>query len=360
MANFYDPMDESELSTLRIPKDGKAFVGLYGGGPHGERLNVTSFPDDKMACTEGDPAISVFRYIAPWHVILEVDALKLRSSTIRACWREGRYAHPLSVANVTAFSGEPGIRKSIVDLARIYVPRAHYLWGTAGNIPGQGDGNGPSKVRAASLRDASLDAKTQERDKVLAVQTAVQPLFDGYNTCAGRSNRYKPPPSDTDLATYLTARQADVTANRKDQAAWSGFGPRDLYPRKFFFKNKCDHQVRWGESCIGVPHFDCIGLVNYCYAKHWYQAQFELEIKSFLKPESGARRVTNDSDLMDGDILIKPPDKHIGMLYKRGDDDWRVVQAEETEAGLTDGAKFDPSSWERYRVDAAYLRARKG
>src|SRR5216683_987654 len=82
------------------------------------------------------------------------------------------------------------IRTSIVTLARSFVATAHYLWGTAGNQPGIPNGNaGGGKISAAKMRDPGLSPGETERDKVLAVCTAVQPTVDGYNTCAGRSGR---------------------------------------------------------------------------------------------------------------------------------------------------------------------------
>jgi hypothetical protein len=246
------------------------------------------------------------------------------------------------------------IRKAIVDLARSFVSDAHYLWGTAGNVPDQANGNpGGGKVKAASLRAASLDVNEQDRNKVLGVCMAVQPNFDGYNTCAGRSSRY----INADLNAYLEARKADIAAGRNDQKLWPGAPPKNLHPRKCHFRGTIQNsgQVVWGESCVGVRHFDCVGLVNYCFAQHWYKPDFGLDIAAFRNSNQGTAQVTSANDRMDADILIKTDNTHIAMLYKN-DDAWRVVQAADTKTGLSDTEPFDPAAWDRFRMNGAYLR----
>jgi len=250
-------------------------------------------------------------------------------------------------------SSKAAIRKSIVDLARTFVAEAHYLWGTAGNIPDQANGNaGGGKAAAAKLRAYSLDVRETKQDKVLGVCMAVQPRFDGYNTCAGRSSRFG---AALDLEAYITARDAEIAAGRTDQTTWPGAPPRNLHPRKYHFRGTLKSGVVWGESCVGVRHFDCVGLVNYCYARHWYQPGFGMDIAAFREPKSGTVQVTNPNDRMDADILIVPPQKHIGMLYSNGNK-WFVVQATDSIYGLSDNAEFDPSNWDRFRMNGAYLR----
>jgi len=250
-----------------------------------------------------------------------------------------------------------GIRTSIVTLARSFVPTAHYLWGTAGNqpdipngIPGAGN-----KLMAATMRAPGLDPGELDRDKVLAVCTAVQPHFDGYNTCAGRSGRYSETP---DLAAFLSACGDEVKSGNTDQTTWQGAGSQNrLFPRKYYFRNNIqNHQKEvWGENCFNIRHFDCVGLVNHCYARHWYKPQFGLGIPAFRNPTQGSQQVVNENDLLDADIIIKPDDSHIAMLYRKGDG-WFVVQAASTTSGLSDGERFDPKAWDRYRMRSEYLR----
>ena len=112
-----------------------------------------------------------------------------------------------------------------------------------------------------------------------------------------------------------------------------------------------------GESCVGVRHFDCVGLVNYCYARHWANPKipFGMDIKDFREAKAGTTPVTNKNDRMDADILIVRPSKHIGMLYRNGDN-WFVVQATDTIYGLSDDSPFDPDKWDRFRMNGAFLK----
>jgi len=243
-----------------------------------------------------------------------------------------------------------------VDLAREFVDESHYLWGTAGNRPNWGDGNpGGGKTMAARMRDYSLDPKATAREKVLAVCMAVQNRFDGYNTCAGRSRMYAAEKPDLDA--FLKSCQDAIDKGITDQTEWTGAGSKkNLFPRKYHFRGalKNSGKVVWGESCDDVHHFDCVGLVNYCYAKHWYQTGFGLSISQYRNANQGTSPVTKDKDRKDADILIKPSNGHIAMLCSIGDD-WYVVQASDTDIGLNDDHPYRPSDWDRYRMNAAYL-----
>jgi hypothetical protein len=241
-----------------------------------------------------------------------------------------------------------------------FVDDAHYLWGTAGNHPGMPDGNpGGGKHGAAQMRKYSLDPKATARDSVLAVCTACS-FVDNYSSCAGRSERTgvgaaSPP----DLDAYLKSCQDAIAKGVTGQTQWPGAGPqKDLYPRKYYWRGMLQEagKVVWGESCDNVRHFDCVGLVNYCYAQHWYQANFGLDIAAYRNENQGTSEVRDSKDLMDADILIKSSNNHIAMLYY--DDtanDWYVVQATGTTKGLTDDEKYNPALWDRYRMNAAYL-----
>ncbi|MCZ2153699.1 MAG: hypothetical protein LC114_07335 [Bryobacterales bacterium] len=356
MANFFDPATGAGITSLGIYKGTKFRLGLFGGGPNGERLVVTTSAGSGAALEQPDPAVRLVKdgTHKDWKSVYEIDSGKLRSSRVRACYNGGDYSSPVEIRFVTTQQ----IRTDIVTLARSFVGKAHYLWGTAGNVPGESNGNvGGGKVSAAQMRAYSLDLKEIARDKVLAVCTAVQP-GEGYNTCAGRPRNH---PQSLDVNEYLKRRQEDVAHGKTDQTRWEGAGPaKNLFPRKFHFRGQPQrgNTVVWGESCVGVRHFDCVGLVNYCYAKHWYQRGFGLDLAAFRNPNSGTFKVENEKDLMDADIVLKG-NHHIGMLYHVGSN-WFVAQAEETEVGLTDTAPYKSVEWERYRMRDAYLRSSPG
>jgi hypothetical protein len=359
MANFFNTISGDGITTLEVRRNTKFRVGLDGGGPgpNYDKLVVTTCPaaspDPQLSVK--DPAVRLTQDPPKekWKFIYEIDPANMQSNKVRACINGADYSEPV----VVTFESEAEIRKSIVDLARTFVPAGHYLWGTAGNEPGKGNGNagGGGKQMAARMRDYSLDQQQTAQQKVLAVCTAVC-VIGGYSTCAGRSSRFDQPDA-TALATFIKSCQDAIAKGNTDQTTWAGAGPsNNLFPRKYYWQGALQDNggVTWGESCAGVRHFDCVGLVNYCYARHWYQTNFGLDIAAFRNANQGTTEVDNDKDLMDADILIKPGNHHIAMLYSSGKD-WFVVQAYGTAKGLTDDERFNSSLWDRYRMNAAYL-----
>lgn len=362
MANFYDPKSGQSLSSVKAFNGATVRVGLWGGGPNKEILKVTTRAADNTP-GQPDPAVKlVSEDKTNWKRVYDIDTAIASGRTVRALLGSRDYAATVALVSLgtapVASKDKAETRKKIVDLARTFVADAHYLWGTGGNTPGLSDGNkGGGKTSAAKIRKYSLDEKANARDTMLAVSTAVQPVFGGYNTCAGRCNRFRGA-SSIDLEAYLNARRAD-SADGKAEQNWSGAGPGNkLHPRKYHFRNGLAEggKVVWGESCFGVRHFDCIGLVNYCYAMFWKSGgAFGRDIADMATFNAGNVPITNANDLMDADILIKPPDKHIALLYNAGGDNWRVVQASQTQDGLSDTEAYDASKWSRYRTLSQYL-----
>ncbi len=364
MAKFFNPITGEDITTLEVRRTTKFRIGLEGNGPSPDfkRMNVTTCtnaaPDGQL--NESDPAVRLAQNPPKeaGKFIYEIDPAKMQGHRIRACVNGADYSEPV----VITLKSEAEIRKSIVDLARSFVGDAHYLWGTAGNEPGKGNGNagGGGKQMAARMRDYSLDPNETAQQKVLAVATAVC-VIGGYSTCAGRSTlcekNYGPFPDDSGLNSFLKNCQDAIASGKTDQTMWDGAGPKkNLFPRKYYWQGALQNSgtAVWGESCNGVRHFDCVGLVNYCYGKHWYRTNFGLDISAFRNSNQGTREVGDNKDLMDADILLKSGNHHIAMLYNSGND-WFVVQAYGTAVGLTDDERFNPSLWDRYRMHAAYL-----
>jgi hypothetical protein len=360
MANFFDAITGEGITRLEVKKGVKFRLGLEGGGPGPkyERLNVTTSaavsPSEQLKAA--DKAVKFLKEEPKGSkkFFYEIDPDTMQGSSVRACWNGSDYSAPVTVVSETTLE----IRKSIVTLARTFVADAHYLWGTAGNQPGQSNGNpGGGKHGAALMRKYSLDPKATERDKVLAVCTAYCTI-GGYSTCAGRCDRTGVKSGAPDLDAFLKSCQEAIGKGVTDQTKWPGAGLRkDLFPRKYYWKGGLQTsagEVAWGESCDGVRHFDCVGLVNYCYAQHWYQPNFGLDISAFRNENQGTTEIDDAKDLMDADILIKSGDGHIGMLYRNGDK-WCVVQAVGTATGLTDDSEFKASAWDRFRMNGAYL-----
>jgi hypothetical protein len=266
--------------------------------------------------------------------------------------------------------GKEAIRRSIADLARTFVRAGHYLEGTAGCSPGNPDGNpGGGKRQNCGLLPACLntDLTQTEKGKVISVCTGVQEGAKGYNTCAGRPTRYvQPPDNRAALAVYLPGVKA-ARARTRDQAFWPGLGSDQLHPRRFFFQSKlgAEGRIVWGESCVGRRHFDCVGLVNFCYEEHTTyggKAGWCWEISQYLNGTAGTSVVAVKPDLsnvMDGDIFCRiGRHEHIGLLYRDGGKVF-MIQAEQTSTGLTDNELFEQGKGTCVRVKDQLLVPRK-
>ena len=360
MSNFFDAITGESITRLEVKQGAKFRLGLDGGGPPPkfEPLNVTTSPAKapNPLLKAADPAVKLIKEDPKGSrkFVYEIDQANMQGSSVRACWNGSDYSAPVAVVSESMLE----IRKSIVDMALGFVDDAHYLWGTAGNEPGVSNGNpGGGKHGAAQMRKYSLDQTATARDSVLAVCTAYCTI-GGYSTCAGRSDRTGVgPATPPDLDAFLKSCNDAIAKGKTDQTTWTGAGiQKDLFPRKYYWQGVLQENGRvvWGESCDEVRHFDCVGLVNYCYAQHWYQPNFGLDIAAFRNENQGATQITDAKDLMDADILIKPGNGHIGMLYQ-DDGDWYVVQAVGTATGLTDDSEFKASAWDRFRMNDAYL-----
>jgi hypothetical protein len=268
------------------------------------------------------------------------------------------------------------IRKSIADLARTFVRDGHYLEGTAGNTPGEADGNpGGDKRDHCKLLQPSLNTDLRETRQgvVITVVTAMQNKFKDFNSCAGRSGRsdlliIQPPTAALNLAQlreYLRAVR-EKQKSTLDQTFWPGFGPRQLHPRRHHLLGelKDKNTIIWGESCVGRRHFDCVGLVNFCYEEHTkgQKVGWAFEIKQYVDGTAGTsdKGKLDPAKVLDGDIVCRlGPPQHIGLLARVGGTVF-VVQAPETSKGLTDTEVYDPKNWDKcVRVHDNFLVKRK-
>jgi hypothetical protein len=261
------------------------------------------------------------------------------------------------------------IRRSVVDLARSFVKKGHYLEGTAGNTPNFADGNpGGDKQDACRMLtpNINIDLRETRKQQVISVNTAVQNKFKGFNTCAGRSARFQQPTA-AELQKYLVAIQEAALRN-PNPASWPGHGPFKLHPRRYFLSDKLQEQgkIVWGESCVGVRHHDCVGLINFCYEEHTSRpGGWGFEIEQYHDSEITGTRIVRMSDAGDGDIAVKllkngHPHDHIGLIQLIGGR-LKIIQAKETKVGLTDDEDFVPQEWDRVvRVRDEFLVRRKG
>ena len=64
-------------------------------------------------------------------------------------------------------------------------------------------------------------------------------------------------------------------------------------------------KVVWGESCHGVRHFDCVGLVSYCYARHTMESLRARHRGVSRKRLERLAPPTSTSDFKNGDVICQ-------------------------------------------------------
>lgn len=127
---------------------------------------------------------------------------------------------------------------------------SHYLHGGCGNKPGWKDGHPyfPARVR---MHENVLNPPGRLHD-----QPPRQVIFaavcesDHRMICAGRSEQHL-----RKRAEVSTLRNDTLLANQM-QRPWEVLWPRPNGP--------ATGAMVFGEACMDIRHFDCIGLVNYC------------------------------------------------------------------------------------------------
>jgi|SRR5579871_489565 len=228
-------------------------------------------------------------------------------------------------------ASEEEIKRSVIDIARQQAKDgAHYLWGGAGNRPGKADGATyrPSHVQLlANVPDLSSAALAKPKGGNPVVPALFAAYVDssdqGTLVCAGRCALDAV--QKNDLALKITVKEAlalklkaitdpQFGEFKKNGANVSGF----RWPRPNGGIGRSDYPCTiWGESCIGVRHFDCIGLVNYCYSIATNNPKFQYGIDSFVVPTyaraAGFLEVKPISGAKIGDIVTIGRE-HIGIV----------------------------------------------
>ncbi len=352
MAHFFNPSNGASIGTLKHAPGAKVLIALWGGGPDGAELDVITDPHDTGPYRIPDPAVREIRKDrANWTFIYEIDTARA-GGVVRAMHQGGDYSAKVTLvsdASLAVPTGKTDTRRKIVDLARYFVRiGCHYVDGAAGNTPGFANGNpGGNKSFVVKMRTSKLDHRPlNPRSEVLGINMAVQDVVQ-YSTCGGRwAVLGDIQPTQDELDKFIQ----QCREQRVEDRAWQGYGPqKNLFPRRVHYRDKLKDGIHWGESCHGVPHFDCVGLVNYCYARYYKSGlkpplPFGLDIEAFLKPNSGFVSI-GKAKPMNADVIIKTkPHLHIAMVHQVGDS-FCVVQAADTHLGLNDHGPFVPGDW---------------
>lgn len=352
MAHFLDPTTKASLSALTLTVGQSKRIALYGGGPRGEQLLVQAY---------GDAAVALAPVATQGHNrIFTLTARTAGSTELHAMLSATqRYAAPIEI-KITAAAATPtagklptgklAARARIAAEALSHVGKAHYLSAAAGNTPGNADG-------ARFKRDKAVIAKanyTPGAAQVLAASTAIAA---GAQVCAGSSARLATKPAES-IADFLKRAKAAAHLPLAQQPTSNG-----LTPRRWIFRGKVKTATPiWGESCLGKRHFDCIGLVNYCVDQVWAgKTAFGVDLGALMdKPGYyGATTVPASADVLDGDIVGKQKNgvwHHIALLHKTAAGVF-VIQAAESDVGVTGGEKYVAANWQRrVRIQDGYLK----
>lgn len=238
---------------------------------------------------------------------------------------------------------------------------AHYLWGGAGNTPGQSDGAHYRKSYAqlhANVPDV-LDEKATPKYKVNTpiLFTAFGDSPDGLGIlpCAGRPVEFKKDlalnlPLKTGAGGAFDLKLKDLTDAQKDELktkAGSAADYRWARPNDFILNNNQHRSTIWGESCLGKRHFDCIGFINWCFStalnkQVWYG------IENFTKGSVGKEIPVKSAQL--GDIVTIGAE-HIGIVSEKGtaieakDKLYGVVELDLNAGGWTKCFRLPDSMW---------------
>jgi hypothetical protein len=247
------------------------------------------------------------------------------------------------------------IKQCVIDLARKQVG-SHYLWGAAGNTPGQSDGPSfrPSYTKLhANVPDVDSNAANGAKPAVSDVNVPTlfaawaDSPYDGKLACSGRCALLGKLPFAlsgivlNDALGFnlknMTKEQIDeFKKNRKDVTKFRWPRPNGTLDKSGF------KSTVWGESCIGVRHFDCIGLVNFCLTTI-LNSPWQFGIKSFTKVESLSKTQSCD--------IVTIGSEHIGIVtnlksaIEAMDPGDGVVERPLTAAGWTQFWRLDPSTW---------------
>jgi len=236
------------------------------------------------------------------------------------------------------------IKQAVIDLARAQVG-AHYLWGGAGNTPGNSDGASyrPSHVRLLdNVPDFDKPVKAGTFKGVPYVPSLYVAWVDssdkGKLVCGGRcaDGNVQKLPKALDMTDHdaLQVKLRSMTQDQLDELKDNARDP-DKYrwprPNGTLSANGYNSTL-WGESCVFVPHFDCIGLVNYCFSAI-LNTSWSYGIGNFTQAASakanGFVEVSPISKAESCDI-VTVGSEHIGIVTNLD----TVIEASDTSVGV--------------------------
>jgi hypothetical protein len=256
------------------------------------------------------------------------------------------------MANSTDTIGQPFMKRLSIGFEAARHQGAHYLWGAAGDTPGNPDG--------AAYRQGVVKWEKQEIDNpakamVWGCSLNVSPDANEKRVCCGRYQKIdggrEARSKDGDLQHYLATLQ---TAKNFPQS-WPPFN-NSFTPRVANWKNDDGVMVTklvWGEDCRKKRHFDCVHFINYVLFACGVKTARQREISHYVNDLEDCKK-NGYAKPWPADIVTRgdPADwHHIGILL----DERFVVEAAESVLGVWKHA-YEPDKWNwRGRIPDAGL-----
>jgi len=244
------------------------------------------------------------------------------------------------------------LKQQLINEARNQVG-AHYLWSAAGNTPGNKDGASYRPLKA-ELHPNVPDFEAVSRDRFAAAskfRVQAPMLFTAYAdtsdfgllACTGRAAMITTPLAladmNSNLGRALDLKWKSLTDKQVDELQQNAATPDSFRwprPNSSLNNGSVHRSTVWGESCVGVRHFDCIGFVNWCLSEVLTQP-VQYGIPNFVSGAVGKKIPTANADL--GDIVTIGAD-HIGFVSEAG----TVIEARDATSGVVE-QPFSPARW---------------
>lgn len=245
-------------------------------------------------------------------------------------------------------------KQKVIDTAREQaVDGAHYLWSTAGNTPGNKDGAWYRSLKAElhdnvpdlsgmNLNSATIATKYGVHAPMLFAAYASTSDF-GLLVCTGRAGAIESPLALSDMNANLQKavdlKWKGLTDDQLEELQRNSSRISDYrWPRanSSLGNNSLHHSTVWGESCIDVRHFDCIGFVNYCLSEALNQL-IQYGIGNFVARSVGTPIAI--SKAAPGDIVTIGA-QHIGIVSESN----TVIEAKDAISGVVEGP-FSAAAW---------------
>ncbi|MEO7253710.1 MAG: hypothetical protein ABIZ64_05615 [Casimicrobium sp.] len=214
-------------------------------------------------------------------------------------------------------------RALIISFAMAEVnAHSHYMKGGDGSVPGGAAGLRRTTSLIEDLKIANL---------------GIHAAHNSFGTCRGRWEELAPlgkqfAKGNVDRDQWLPAYLDELKASGQPPTQWKSFNGSELFPRL------SAGYLYLGEDCRNKRHFDCEGLVAWAIVKalgkdpgiwrkgvDWYKSggAKRLTVYKAAGPEYVHENVTlTQSDILDGDILIRKPNdtgsEHIALACVGG------------------------------------------